>query len=150
MKPMSSWRDSASKVEQDDLDGLLDTVVPAAQQLLEKYGEFFPFGAAVTGDGETRLLADHPDRTEHPTSADVLTALVDGVRGQRDDLRAVAICSDARLADSDAIRVDLEHREGAAMAVLLPYKHKLFGQGYEYAELQASSAGRRFWSKGGT
>jgi len=35
-----------------DLDQLLNAVLPFAQQMLSKHGEFFPFGASMTIDGE--------------------------------------------------------------------------------------------------
>ena len=67
-------------------------------------------------------------------------------RNMRSELRAVGICSDVRATDSDAIRVDLEHSEGAAMAVLLPYTKKRFGRGIDYSTLQAGVATNRVWT----
>ena len=147
MEEMASWRDTASEEAQSDLDGLLNTALPAAEQLLEKYGEFFPFGAAVGMNGETKLLASDPGHSDHPSRSDeVLSMLLEGVRKQRNELRAVAICTDVQTADSDAIRIELEHREGTAIAVLVPYKRKHFGHGFEYSVLQAGSASKRVWS----
>ena len=130
---MTSWRDSASGQSQDDLDGLLNVTLPFAQQMLAKSGEFYPFGAAVSADGGTRLLAGDPGQGEHPASPEVLYTLLAGLRQTRADLRAVAICSDVGLADTDAVRVELEHRDGHAMAVLMPYKKKRFGRGLSTA-----------------
>jgi hypothetical protein len=124
---MASWRDSASQQCQDDLDSLLSVTLPFAQQMLGKSGEFYPFAAAVTVGGEARLTAPEPGRDDHPASADIRSSLFDALRQDRADLRAVAICSDVRLPDSDAVRVELEHRDGQAMAVLLPYKKKRLG-----------------------
>lgn len=120
--------------------------LPFAQQMLAKSGEFYPFGAAVTADGETRLLAGDPSQGEHPPSADVLSTLLSGLRQTRADLRAVAICSDVQLTDTDAVRVELEHRDGHAMAVLMPYKMKRLGRGVEYGELRAGTAARQVWT----
>jgi hypothetical protein len=119
MEAMTSWRDSASQQAQADLDGLLNITLPFAQQMLAKRGEFYPLGATVTAGGETRLLTGDLGQ-EYPASADVLSLLVERLRQERADLRAVAICSDVRISDSDAIRVELEHRDGHAMAVLMP------------------------------
>lgn len=143
---MTSWRDSASGQSQDDLDGLLNVTLPFAQQMLAKSGEFYPFGAAVTATGETRLVAGDPGQGEYPASAEVISTLLGGFRQTRADLRAVATCSDVRLTDSDAVRVELEHRDGHAMAVLMPYKKKRFGRGVEYGELRAGAAGRQVWT----
>ena len=143
---MTSWRDSASDLAQADLDGLLNALLPFAQRELEKLGEFFPFGAIVTAHGETRLLGADAMQEERPNSASIISMLLTEARNNRDELRAVGICSDVRATDSDAIRVDLEHSEGAAMAVLLPYTKKRFGRGMEYSALQADVATNQVWT----
>lgn len=141
-----SWRDSTSETAQQDLDGLLNLTLPFAQQQVDKHGELFPFGAVVAVDGTSRLSATDPAETgERPASADVLALLVKGTRETRNELRAVTLCSDVRTGDGDAIRVELEHVEGTAMAVLLPYKKKRFGNRIEYAELQAGPATPSIW-----
>lgn len=142
---MTSWRDSASQRAQDDLDGLLNVTLPFAQQILAGRSEFYPFGATVTVSGETRLLACDPGQGEHPASAEVLSTLLEGLRQGRADLRAVAICSNVRLADSDAVRVELEHRDGQAMAILMPYKTKRLGGGVEYDDLRGGTSNKRVW-----
>jgi hypothetical protein len=143
---MTTWRDSAAQQSQDDLDGLLNATLPFAQQMLAKNGEFYPFGAAVTAGGETRLVAADPDRGEHPASGEVLSSLLDGFRRTREDLRAVAVCSDVRLPDADAVRVELEHRDGQAMTVLLPYKKKRFGRGVDYEDLRGGTTDKQVWT----
>ena len=123
---------------------MLNAALPFAQQMLARRGEFYPFGVTVAASGETRLLAGEPGQ-EHPASADMLALLAGGLR-QRADLRAAAICSGVRLPDGDAVRVELEHRDGHAMAVLMPYKTKRFGRGAAYDDLRAAPADRRVWS----
>jgi hypothetical protein len=143
---MPSWRDSASQQCQDDLDGLLNMTLPFAQQMLEKQGEFYPFGAVMGTGGEARLLGADPGQGEHPASVAVLATMLGGIRDHRAGYRAAATCSDVRLPDSDAVRVELEHQEGQAIAVLLPYKKKRFGRGVEYGELRGARAERQVWS----
>ena len=143
---MTSWRDSVSQQSQDDLDGLLNVTLPFAQQMLAKAGEFYPLGAVVSAAGEMRLVASDPGQSEHPASAEVLSSLLDGFRQERADLRAVAFCSDVRLPDSDAVRVELEHRDGHAMAVLMPYKKKRLARGVEYDELRAGPTDKQVWT----
>jgi hypothetical protein len=143
---MTSWRDGTSPETQDDLDGLLDAALPFAQQQIETHGEFFPYGVALDSDGTLGMLAGDPDGSEQPASLDVLAVLFDGLRSQRDQLRAIAVVSDVRLADSDAIRVELEHREGPAMAVFLPYRRSPILEGFEFGDLSAAPADRQVWS----
>jgi hypothetical protein len=144
MNSMPSWRDSTSQQAQDDVDGLLNAALPFGQEMLEKHGEFFPYGMALSDDGEARMVAGYTG-DEHPPSLEVLALLVDGLREQRDALRAVAIVSDLRTTESDAIRVEIEHREGASMAVLLPYSKRRLRKRVEYGELAATAAEPRIW-----
>jgi hypothetical protein len=144
MEAMTSWRDSASQQAQDDLDGLLNMTLPFAQQMLAKRGEFYPFGATVTTSGKMQLLAGELGQ-EHPASADVVSLLVERLRQDRGSLRAVAICSDVRLRDSDAVRVELEHQDGQVIAVLMPYRKRRFGGGVEYDDLRGGTADKQVW-----
>ena len=143
-----SWRESVSQGCQDDLDALLAAALPAAREFLAKYGEFYPFGFSMTSTGETGMLAAS-DGSENPNSTDLLTTLYDGLRGQADSLRGAAIVSDVRVKDpdSDAIRVELEHRAGMAIVVLLPYRveKKLLGRQVDYGEMSLEGVDRRIW-----
>lgn len=145
MNAVTSWRDSATQQAQDDLDGLLDASLPFAQEMLDKHGEFFPYALAVSGSGETMQMAGDPGEGEQPSSVAVLQILVEGLRAERDTLRAAAIVSDVRLSDSDAIRVELEHAEGQAIVVLLPYRKKKLRRGVEYGETSAGQGERQIW-----
>jgi hypothetical protein len=143
---MASWRDAASQQAQDDLDGLLDPALGFAQQQLDKHSEFHPYAVVVDTDGQQRMVAaDTGD--DQPTSADLITMLVASLSSQRDRLRATAIVADVRVAeiDSDAVRVVLEHREGPHLAVLLPYKRRRFGRGFDFGQLQAATVLRQVW-----
>lgn|SRR5690606_39076846 len=142
---MTSWRDGASEQAQDDLDGLVGAALPFAQQMLEQHGEFFPYAVALDESGEARMVAADPGMGEQPASLDVLAALASGLRSERDGLRAVALVSDVRLSDSDAVRVELEHREGQALAVFLPYKKRRLRKGVDYTEMSASAGNPQIW-----
>ena len=143
---MTSWRASASQHAQDDLDGLLDASLPFAREMLDKHGEFFPYAAAITTSGDTRLIAGDPGEGEQPTRVAVLQVLVEGLRGERDTLRAAAVVSDVRQSDSDAVRVELEHEEGYAIVVFLPYQKKRLRRGVEYGQITAGPGDRQVWS----
>jgi hypothetical protein len=143
---VTSWRSSASQQAQDDLDGLLDASLPFAQEMLGERGEFFPYAAAITTTGETKFIAGDPGEGEQPTSVAVLQVLVEGLRAERDTLRAAAVVSDVRRSDSDAVRVELEHEEGHAIVVFLPYQRKRLRRGIEYGQITAGPGDRQVWS----
>lgn len=96
--------------------------------------------------GETRMIAGDPGHGERPSSTEVLNILVEGLCSERDELRATALVSDVRVADSDAVRVELERRDGQAIAVLLPYKKKRLCRGVHYGDLAAAPGEQRVWS----
>lgn len=145
---MGTWRDDASPQAQQDLDGLLDVALGFAQQQLATRGEFFPYAAAVTDDGEAEMIAARPDAaTEQPSAADVVESCVAALVSQRDHIRAGAVVTDVHVRElsGDSIRVDLEHVEGATLTVLLPYVTKRLGKGLDYGTLQAQPGPRRIW-----
>src|SRR5262245_16023188 len=101
-----------------DYDDLLNALIPFAQDMLKKHGEFFPFGAAVNSEGEIEL-AQADDGTEQPESTELIDMLQQGFReeAERGAIRASAICMDVRIVPpgetekSDAISLHLEHRD---------------------------------------
>jgi len=114
--------------------------------MLDERGEFFPYAVGLDASNDVRMIAAEPDLGEAPPSEEVLALLIAGLRTGRDRLRAVGIVVDVRLSNSDAIRVELEHSEGPAMAVLLPYTKKRFRRGVEYGELSAGAAAPAVWT----
>jgi hypothetical protein len=142
---MASWRDAASQQAQDDLDGLLNAALPFAQQMLDKHGEFFPFAVAVDVHSDTRMIMGDPDLGERPPSAEVLSTILEELQRNREKFRAIARVSDVRAADSDAVRVEVEHSEGPSMAVLLPYRKRRLRSGVEYGSLEATVAAPAVW-----
>lgn len=144
---MTSWRDTASVQAQADLDRLLNPALGFAQQQLEKHGEFFPYAVVVRADSETEMVASRPDAADdRPPSGDVVDACRTTLAERRDQLRAAAVIADVRLpGGEDAIRVELEHTEGPALTILLPYSKKRLGRGIEYGQLQAAAGTRHVW-----
>jgi hypothetical protein len=118
---MASWRTTASQLAQDDLDELLNAVLPFAIETLGRRGEMYPFGATLAKDGKTALAGAYLGEGVHPDSNDILALLRDGVTADKDALRAAAYVADVRVEGGDAIRVELEHSEGVAITVLVPY-----------------------------
>jgi hypothetical protein len=110
--------------------------------MLEKGEEFYPFGAAMSTDGEARLPGADPGGD---ASTGGLPILLDGLRHHRADFRAVAICSHVRLPDSNAVRVNLEHQDGQAVHFVVPYNKQL-SRGVEYGDPRRGTPFRQVWS----
>jgi hypothetical protein len=72
--------------------------------------------------------------------------LVQGYRKQRDGLRAVALVADVRADGSDAMQVEIEHREGQAIFLLMPYKKRRLKRGVDYGDLTAGAARPQIWN----
>ena len=144
---MTSWRDGTSHQAQSDLDELLSASLGFAQQQLAEHGEFFPYSVVVGADGQTEMIAARPDGTDdRPASADVIASCRTVLTERREELRAAAIIADVRVAElgGDAIRVDLEHAEGPALTVQLPYTRNS-GNTIDYGQLRASRGTRTIW-----
>jgi hypothetical protein len=126
---------------------MLNEALPFAQQTLDRRGAFYPYALKLTAEGETGMVAADPGQGEYPQSTDVLSMLYSGLESQRETLRAVAVVADVRIGTppSDAIRVDIEHREGVALAVFLPYAKKRLGRGVTYGDIRAAAGERRIW-----
>ena len=138
-----------SKGAQADCDRILDTAVPFAQQMLESYGEFYPYALKMLDNGATEGVTTKSGTDEWPKSEDVLRSLYARLAAQSATLRAVAVVADVLLtsetAPIDAIRVDIEHREGVAIAVIIPYEKGGKGEKPEFGEPHAAFGERRLW-----
>ena len=132
---MTSWRAGADPQAQADLDELLVTALGVAEQLLERNGGFLPFGAAIERTGDTRLLQGDPGQGEHPKTDAVIATLLDGIRSTSHTMRCVALVMDVLMDGSDAVRVELEHRGGVVLRVLMPYRLRRVSGGVERGDL---------------
>ena len=142
---MSSWRDSASPEAQADLDGLVGDCLQLALQNLAKYGELVPFAMTVTLDGQQGIQASLPPG-DGPMTLDFLGLLTEALRQSAPGLRAIAVIVDVRLEQSDGVRMQLEHREGHAITVVLPYTlDRQHGRVIE-GELLAMPGDSTWWS----
>jgi hypothetical protein len=146
LAPVTSWRDSASQQAQDALDELFSAAIETAQGLLGKNGEFFPFGVEVRDDNDVALFGADPGLGEHPPSTEVLRALAAGARSERDKLQAVALACDVTLATgSDAVRVELEHREGVVLEIIVPYRRRRLGRRVTLGQMAVSEGHPQIW-----
>ena len=120
-----------------DVENLMNDMLPFAEQLLSEHGEFFPYGAALDPEGEVVSIAGYTG-SEQPPSQELIDLLREGfVSRAREGYIATALYYDVRISigeneTSDAIAVELDHREGYSVIVFFPYELKsgevLFGE----------------------
>jgi len=121
----------------------MNALLPFAEQMLNRFGEFLPFGAAIRTDG-TVISVGADTGQEHSPSLDVIAVLEQGFARQAaaGELRAAGICYDARAVPpgqtekTDAIAMRLQHLAGDTVDVFLPYTRGTLG-GLRFGELFA-------------
>ncbi len=136
-----------------DLDKLLDTTLPFAQQMVARHKEFYPFGSTMTQDGKTVSQAAY-DGDEHPPSEQVIDMFTQSFRKQATEgrIRAAGICCmvftlpPGGTEKTDAICVSLEHQSGESVDVFLPYKKGWRGN-IEYGQIFASRRAQQFFGQ---
>jgi hypothetical protein len=131
---------------QVDLEELMNFLIPSAQQFLKKSGEFYPFAASMTADGTIEANMSGTSE-EYPKSDELISILIEAFRQEAVEgkLKATGICYDVGVIlegakeKTDAICVWLEHVDGDAVKILLPYRKSLTGK-IKYDELRMTSA----------
>jgi hypothetical protein len=139
-----SWREDTPQPVQNDLDKLVDNALTAARDLLDhQRGEMYPFAVGLRADGTSELVSGLAGPGEH--AAAVLELLYESVAAMRDAFTAVAFVAAVESDDGEAVRAEVEHRDGGpALAVFLPFRRRRF-RGVEYGSLHASWSDRRLW-----
>lgn len=126
-----------------DLDVLLEAVLPFARQMLDEHGNFYPFAASMRQDFTIAMVAS-TDGDDHPAANDVLDMLETTLQKLAKDgeIRAAAVCSNVSITPEesgtvvDAIRVSLDHVDGEAVDIILPYERQADGE-LSFGELGA-------------
>jgi hypothetical protein len=113
---------------QREAEELVGAVLPHAEGMLLAHGEFFPFGGAVTLDGEfTQLAVDEEHRDS--SMEDVIEALKGKLRSGADTntYRATALVFpiQAQLPGADdeteAVAIALDHQANYSVVLIIPY-----------------------------
>jgi len=133
-----------------DLDALLNDLLPFAQQMLAKHGEFYPFGGSMTAD-DKHISVGAKGESDHPRSQELIDLLTEAFRGDAvtGRIRAAGICFDVRVVPpgqvdkTDAIQMSLE-REGEAVDLFVPYA-QLPGGACTYGAMFASQRTPEFF-----
>ncbi|WP_225728353.1 MULTISPECIES: hypothetical protein [unclassified Nocardia] len=139
------WRESASQQARDDLDTLLEDSIRAAAEILGGRGTFAPFMLAIdlTGARAMRALGEPGTATTEDAIRARLERPGDGAQ-----LRARATVFDVDAVTpvrGDAIKVTLEHREGQAIDIVVPYRLADQTLEVDMDRANAATVGRRLW-----
>ncbi len=127
-----------------EVEDLMNDRLPFGQELLEKYGEFFPYGGAITSDGKIVSVAAY-DGDEQPPSMDVINLLKNGFRqaAKKGEYKATALFYDVRVIPPgakekvDAIAIALDHKENYSVVVFFTYT--LINSKLEFGEVFAEA-----------
>jgi hypothetical protein len=127
-KPQSVAPSTNNAEGKADGEKLLDTLMPFAEQMLQKHREFFPFGGRMASDGTITHEGAY-NGTEQPPSQELIDLLRQA--HQRDarakSLRACATIYDIRTVPpgrtekQDAIAAAIDHVSGYSAVVIFPY-----------------------------
>jgi hypothetical protein len=134
-------------VAHPNLDLLLDHLLSLAKTHLAARGAFFPFGAVVRYTDNLEMFAAYTGE-EQPAPQELIKLLVGGFHAEAEagKISASGLCVDVRtvppggVAKTDAICAWLEHRNGEAADVYLPYRKVAEGK-FEFGELFANRGG---------
>jgi hypothetical protein len=114
-----------------DVEKVMNAMLPFAQQMLEKHGEFFPYGAVMTPTGEVVSIGGYDGR-EQPPSQDIINLLKESFRAavKAKKYKATGIFFDVRTVPpgstekTDAVAIALDHEDNYSVVVYFPYKLK--------------------------
>lgn len=131
--------------DRDDLEKLLNFLLPLAKKHLNSFGEFYPFAAATEVNGKIAAIAAYTG-AEHPTSHDVRNTLVKILQDQAKSGKIIAtglaenmsVVIPGKVTKSDAVLVTLERTSGKSVRVYAPYRKTQ--DGYQFDELFATAA----------
>jgi hypothetical protein len=127
----------------DEIQELLNFLLPYAERMLNQHGEFYPYAAALDVDGELNAVgADLGD--DSPDVGELLVALHEGLRERAAEgaIRASGIAADVTLTDpdsgetTDAVQVELDHADADAVDIFVPYETE--GESIKFGELVAA------------
>jgi hypothetical protein len=113
----------------EDANEVLNASVSYAKRMLRRYGEFGPFGFAITQDGDVKMepVAQQDMPAEPAMLLDLLHQQL-AERAKRGRLRAAASASNVTMGKpsdegyADAIMVDIEHESGYCVKAFVPYR----------------------------
>ncbi len=119
---------SDNESQKRDLNQLLSSVLPFAEQMLTKHRGFIPYGWTMSSDGKIAAVAGYTG-VEQPNSQDIIHLLKGTfhLQAKNGTIKACALAYDIRTIPpgqtqkTDAIAVNLDHRGGMSIVAIYPY-----------------------------
>jgi hypothetical protein len=126
----------------EEIQQILNYLLPFAEQMLTKEGEFYPYAAILDAGGEVQAVSVAGD--ERPDVGDLLVAIHAELRERAAGgaIRASGIAADVTLTDpdsgetTDAVQVELDHADAEPVDVFVPYETE--PDGIKFGELVAA------------
>jgi hypothetical protein len=130
----------------EEIEQLLNFLLPVAEEQLSKDGEFYPYAAMLLADGALKSVTTAAG--EEPEVPDLLVALHEELRSRaaQGSIRASGIAADVTLTDpdsgetTDAVQLELDHADADAVDIYVPYETA--GSEVKFGEL-VSAQGRQ-------
>lgn len=113
---------------QTEAEELVNVVLPHAEGMLSAHGEFFPFGGAMTLDGEIAQLAvgeEHRDAPLELIVDELKSQLRSGAQSNAFRATALVFPIHAQLPGQDqeteAVAIALDHQANFSVVLIIPY-----------------------------
>jgi hypothetical protein len=133
----------------NDLDRIFATLLPRAREALEADGgRFYPMGASLDdGNHLHAAMVGSPQGLQPDRMMErMISDFKEQARAGR--IKACGVIYDAQMEKAgltlDAIATWLEHRDGEAAVIYVPYRRTDEG-GFQYGKLMAVDAARQVW-----
>jgi len=122
------WQDAPADPH-DDARRLVEELIPAAQLLLERFGEILPMGALIGPDGEIEQVpcSEGIYETNVLAQAELLRQAF-ARRAEEGELRASALIYEPDLAAEEqdrtagSLTIEIEHFTGHNVTMIVPYR----------------------------
>ena len=130
-----------------DISPITGALIPFSEQCLRARNNFLPHAVVVTDQGEVKLVAPPEVGAEDcVNAAQVLPALHECLRSKVNEtpIRTIGIAENVTITlegkrPTKAIKVQIEHRNGFAVALYRPFEKK-FLRGYVFGSMFAIPA----------
>ena len=114
----------------EEAEVLMNAILPVAERMLLRYGEFYPYGGYMKPDGTVAHIGANDPDTDRPKSKDLLYVLRSSLREMADGRRCKAVALVFNVSTtlpnsgqkSDAVQLSIEHEGGYSVEIFLPYR----------------------------